>query len=195
MCTLVDGGAFTLSNCGTNWATAAVNTTTYVGSVTGSPAADYWDGCQWETENVAITGNTITNIPANIAGCNAAAWVACGANGIFSDYVNPTTAPPWAVGSMITFWRGDKWSGNTYYGPPNLYAWLQNNTVTWAQWTGLLSAGDLCSSGGETVSAKCAGPFQQDYASGYYPPAAGTAPPMPQPPRRVTVIPVRIGRH
>jgi hypothetical protein len=195
VCTLADGGAFTLSNCGTNWAAAAVNTSTYAGEITGSPAANWWDGCQWETENVQVRSNSITNTPSAITGCNPVAWAACGANGIFSDYVNPTTAPPWAVGSMIQFYRGNTWSGNAYYGPPNFYAWQQGNPVTQAQWTGPLSAGDMCTSGSETASARCAGPFAEDAGSTFSPLPSGPVPPQPPRPRRVTVIPVRIGRH
>ena len=196
VCTNVDNNNFTLSNCGTNMPGATVNTSTYIGNITGSPPADWWDGCSWETANISVSGNTITNIPANIAGCNPVAWPACGANGIFSNYSNPLSGvSPWAVGSMIEFYRSNQFSGNTYYGPNNLFAWQQGNQVTWAQWTGPLSAGDLCSDSSETTSARCAGPFQQDAGSSFFPPTAGTAPPMPQSPRRAVIIPVRIGRH
>lgn len=170
VCTLVDGGAFTLSNCGTNFtSTANVDTTTYAGDSTGSPAANWWDGCQWETANVSVTGNTITLNPADLPGCNVTAWPACGANGIFSDYVNPAQAPPWAVGSMITFFRSNTWSGNVYTGPPNFQAWQQGNPVSSANWTGALGGGDKCSNGTETTTARCTGPFGQDTGSVFYP--------------------------
>lgn len=170
VCTLVDGGAFTLANCGTQFASSAVNTTTYLGNTTGSPARDWWDGCQWETSNVTVSGNTITSTPANIPGCNPTAWFACGANGIFSDYVNPVAgAPPWAVGSAITFYRNNTWTGNVYTGPPNFTAWQQGNWVTAGAWTGALSGGDKCSNSSETTPGRCTGPFGQDPGSVFYP--------------------------
>lgn len=172
VCTLVDGGAFTLSNCGANIATAAVDTATFAGQATGSPSMDWWDGCQWETENVPVTGNTITLDPADLPACNVTAWKDCGANGIFSNYGGHTTEPGWVIPSMITFWRGDTWSGNVYTGPPNLQAWNQGsaaNPVTQAQWTGAVGGGDKCSGTGETTSGACVGPFGQDANSKFYP--------------------------
>lgn len=172
VCTLVDGGAFTLSNCGANIATAAVDTTTFVGQSTGSPSMDWWDGCQWETENVAVTGNTVTLNPADLPACNHTAWADCGANGIFSNYGGHTTEPGWVIPSMITFWRGNTWTGNVYTGPPDFQAWNQGssaNPVTQAQWTGAVGGGDKCSGTGETTSGACIGPFGEDTGSVFYP--------------------------
>ena len=56
VCTLVGGGSsgpFTMSACKANLPAASVSTITYRGNQTGSPAADWWNGCLWETENVS----------------------------------------------------------------------------------------------------------------------------------------------
>ena len=171
-CTLVDGGPsgpFTLAACAANLPTATVNTTTWAGNITGSPAEDWWDGCQWKTENVAVTGNTIDFNPADITDCTPADWSDCGASGIFSDYgAPPGSQPAWATATQLTFYQHDTWSGNTYNGPTTFYAWNQgngDNPITWADWTGSLASGDNCTSSGERQSGACTGPFGQDTAS------------------------------
>ena len=66
-CTLVAGGGsgpVTISACKANLPSAAVNTANYVGRKTGSPAADWWNGCMWRTENVSVTKNIINFNPA-----------------------------------------------------------------------------------------------------------------------------------
>ena len=55
-CTLVDGGPpgpFTVAACKANLPTAAIDTKTFAGPTTGSPAEDWWDGCLWRTANVS----------------------------------------------------------------------------------------------------------------------------------------------
>jgi hypothetical protein len=172
-CTLVDGGPsgpFTISACKANLPSASVNTTTYVGLDTGSPAADWWAGCMWRTENVSITGNTIDFNPADIMDCNRTAWPDCGAGGMFSEYGTPDKGPGWVVATQLTFFQGDTWSDNTYNGPSTFFAWNQgngDNPVTWKEWTGRISQGDMCSSPDERQSGYCVGPFGQDAGSTY----------------------------
>jgi hypothetical protein len=171
VCTLVKGGEsgpFTISACQANLPSASVNTTTYVGKITSSPAEDWWDGCMWKTENVSVTGNTIDFNPANIPHCNPAEWPDCGAGGIFSEYGAPNNAPGWAVPTQLTFFQNDNWSNNTYNGPSTFYGWNQgsaDNPFSIANWTGDVSAGDKCSSSGERQSGACTGPFGQDAGS------------------------------
>ena len=171
VCTLVKGGEsgpFTISACQANLPSASVNTTTYVGKITGSPAEDWWDGCMWKTENVSVTGNTIDFNPANIPHCNPAEWPDCGAGGIFSEYGAPNNAPGWAVPTQLTFFQNNNWSDNTYNGPSTFYVWNQgsaDNPLSMANWTGDVSAGDKCSSSGERQSGACTGPFGQDAGS------------------------------
>jgi hypothetical protein len=174
-CTLVDSGRsepFTVSSCKANLPTASINTSTFVGRKTGSPAADWWDGCRWRTENVAITGNTIDFNPAKIPHCVPAAWQDCGAGGIFSQYASLTTkAPSWSITSQLTFFQDNVWSRNTYNGPLRLYAWNQgngDNPISWSQWTGPTAKGDKCSSGDERQSGYCVGPLGQDAGSTYH---------------------------
>ena len=132
-------GPFTISACKANLPSASVNTATYVGRKTGSPAADWWNGCMWRTENVSVTKNIINFNPANIMYCNQAAWPACGAGGVFSEYGSPpNNEPGWVVPTQITFFQHNTWSDNVYNGPSTFFAWNQGNgenPVSWKNWT------------------------------------------------------------
>jgi hypothetical protein len=185
VCTLMKGGAdgpFSMTGCAENLPGARLDRTTYVGSVTGSPSHNYWDGCMWQTQNVSITRNEIAFDPNHIAGCNDAAWPACGANGMFSQYGGPNAdATGSDVPTQITFFQNNRWSDNVYRGPSTFYAWNQGNVhnpVSWADWTGPTSKGEGCAAPGERQSGGCTGPFGQDARSVYLPRAtAATAPP------------------
>jgi hypothetical protein len=175
-CTLVDGGRpgkspFTVANCKANLPKASVNLTTFAGNKTGSPAEDWWNGCRWRTENVTVTGNTFDFNPAQVPHCNSTAWPDCGAGGVFSQYATPTAANPggWVVPTQITFFQGNVWARNHYYGKWDMYAWNQgngDNPVTWSDWTKALT-GDKCTSAGQRQSGACTGPFGQDVGSTY----------------------------
>jgi hypothetical protein len=172
-CTLNRAG-YTIASCQANLPAAAVDPATFAGEVTGSPARDWWDGCLWKTASVSVSGNTIDFQPAQIPYCTHAAWPACGANGIFSEYsiAPPYTSPGgWAILTQLTFFQGDSWSGNVYNGPSTFYAWNQgngDNPVSWAEWTGPVAHGDRCGSAAEHQSGACAGPFGQDAGSAYH---------------------------
>jgi parallel beta-helix repeat protein len=177
-CTLVGGGLsgpFTISGCRANLPSATINTSSYVGNRTGTPSANWWDGCLWKTANVSITGNIIDFDPAQIPNCNHHDWPDCGAGGTFSDYSsNATYKSPggWVIPTQLTFFQGNMWSGNIYNGPSTFYAWNQgngDNPVSWADWTGSASQGGKCSSSGERSSGYCTGPFGQDAGSRYNP--------------------------
>jgi len=172
VCTLVRGskGAFTLTGCKANLATATINKDNYIGNETGQPSRDWWDGCLWRTENVAIAHNTIDFNPARVANCNRSVWPDCGAGGIFSDYgsIPPYTSAGIAV--QLTFFQNDRWSDNTYNGPSTFYAWNQGNgksPLNWIYWSGNPSKGDQCTSPGNLASGGCTGPFGQDSGSTY----------------------------
>ena len=174
-CTLVGGGKsgpFTMASCKANLPAASVSTVTYSGEKTGTPPTDWWNGCLWETENVAVTRNTIDFNPAAIMDCNKTAWPACGAGGIFSEYGSPPgRGPGWIIPTRLTFFQGNHWSDNVYNGPSTFYAWNQGNSynpVSWARWTGPVSSGDKCSSAQERSSGYCTGPFGQDAGSTYH---------------------------
>jgi parallel beta-helix repeat protein len=173
-CTLVRGGAtgpFTSSACHVNLPSAALSTTTFAGSATGSPLEDWWDGCLWRTENVLVTANVIDFNPAAITGCTAKAWPDCGANGVFSEYGSPpNNEPGWVVPTDITFFQNNSWTKNIYNGPSTFYAWNQGNDknpVSWAEWTESTAKGDKCSSAGERTGGYCVGPFGQDSGSSF----------------------------
>jgi hypothetical protein len=175
VCTLVDGGSsgpFTLSGCKANIGSASVNTTTYTGNMTGSPSADWWNGCLWQTENVSVTRNTIDFNPANIMDCNQSAWPACGAVGTFSEYGSPKGKEPgWVVPTQLTFFQHNTWLNNVYNGPSTFSVWNQgngDNPVSWGRWIGNVTQGDKCGSASERQSGYCTGPFGQDAGSTYH---------------------------
>jgi parallel beta-helix repeat protein len=173
-CTLVGGagsGPFTIPACKSNLPSASVDTTTYASRRTGSPAADWWDGCMWWSSNVSVSRNAIYFDPAQIADCNKTAWPDCGAGGLFAEYgVSAPYDKPrgWPILSQLTFFENDIWSGNVYDGPSTFYAWNQGNSVSWSEWTGPVSAGGKCSSSDERASGTCTGPFGQDSGSTYH---------------------------
>ncbi len=174
-CTLTAGGPsgpFTVSACKANISSAAVNTTTYTGKTTGSPAEDWWDGCMWRTENVSITRNTIDFNPADIMDCNRTAWPACGAGGIFSEYGSPPDREPgWVIPTQLTFFQNNTWSDNIYNGPSTFFAWNQgngDNPVSWGDWIGNAGQGGKCGTASEQQSGYCSGPLGQDVGSTYH---------------------------
>jgi hypothetical protein len=170
-CTLVKQSGkkvFTVSSCAKNLSTALINTKTFQSVDTGTPKADWYDGCMWRTENVSITRNLFVFNPAAVPNCTQKLWPYCGATGIFSQYGGPASEPGWVVATDITFFQHNVWSHNVYKGPWKFYAWnLGNNRnpVTWAAWTGRLSKGDKCTSAQERQSGACIGPFGQDAGS------------------------------
>jgi hypothetical protein len=188
VCPLPMGGAkgpFSKAGCAANLASAVLDTSTYHGKRTGSPAQNFWDGCMWQTQNVVVTRNVIQFDPAHIPGCNDTAWPACGANGMFSEYGGPNeNAGGWEVPTQITFFQNNRWSENVYLGPSRFYAWNQGNLenpVSWAEWTGAVDKGTKCRSPDERRSGTCTGPFGQDVGSTYVmtprgqPPTGGSA--------------------
>ena len=174
-CTLVrskSSAPFTLSACKANIPSASIDQASYTGNLTGSPRQDWWDGCRWRTENVSITHNVIDFNPASIPHCNRTNWLACGANGIFSQY---GSAAPYGTPYILTqlvFFQNNSWSDNTYNGPSTFWVWNQgngNNPVSWDAWTGNVAGGDKCSSPSEHQSGYCTGPFGKDAGSRYNP--------------------------
>ena len=188
VCTLVKGGGtgpFSMAGCAKNLSVATLNRDTYVGAVTGQPAANYWDGCMWQTQNVLVTRNTIEFHPERIPGCGTAAWPACGANGVFSEYGGPNSAAAGPdVPTQITFFQNNRWSENVYRGPSTFYAWNQGNLVnpvSWEQWTAPVRKGSRCASASEQHSGACSGPFGQDAGSTFEPTAGTSGGPRPSP--------------
>ncbi len=154
-CTLVDPQVFTQSSCAENLSSAVA------GADTGSPAADYYDGCRWKTQNVQVSGNVFQFNPADIPGCTVASL--CGFNGLFSNYGSTPPYTSAAVPTAIAFHQGNVFGNNTYEGPWMLWAWNFGNTVTWAQWTAPVTDG--CSGSGEIQSGSCTSGFGQDAGS------------------------------
>ena len=84
-----------------------------------------------------VTRNRIDFNPANIFGCTAQAWPACGANGVFSQFGGPNAQAGGAdVPTQITFFQNNRWSQQRLPGPSTFYAWNQGNPenpVSWAR--------------------------------------------------------------
>ncbi|HTV81082.1 MAG TPA: right-handed parallel beta-helix repeat-containing protein [Acidobacteriaceae bacterium] len=154
-CTLVDPSVFTQASCAANLPSAVA------GTDTGSPPADYYDGCRWKTQNVQVSGNVFTFNPANIPDCTVANL--CGFNGLFSNYGTTVPYTSASVPTAITFHQGNAFQKNTYEGPWNFWAWNMGNTVTWAEWTAPVTDG--CGESGEIQSGICTSGFGLDAGS------------------------------
>lgn len=154
-CTLVEPAVFTEASCGANLPGAVA------GADTGSPPADYYDGCRWKTQNVQVSGNVFDFNPAGIPGCTAA--VLCGFNAIFSNYGSTAPYTSASVPTAIAFHQDNVFKSNSYQGPWNFWAWNFGNAVTWAQWTAPVTDG--CAGSGEIQSGQCTSGFGQDGGS------------------------------
>ena len=156
VCTLVDPKTFTLSSCAANLPTAVA------GKSTGSPAADYYDGCRWKAQNVEISNNTFHFTPANIPQCTMANL--CGFMGLFSNYGSTAPYTGAAVPTAITFAQGNLWKSNTYVGPWSFWAWSQSNIDNpVAKWQSGVT--DKCATSSEQQSGTCDTGFGQDLGS------------------------------
>jgi parallel beta-helix repeat protein len=158
VCTLVAPSVYTISACTANLPSARAGTNT------GSPSADYADGCRWKTQNVRVSGNTFDFTPGHIGSACTVANT-CGFNSVFSDYgdSNPTAFAKFGVPNVIAFDQGNRFIDNTYSGPWSFWAWNQGNQVTWAQWTAPVT--DKCLTSGEQTSGMCTSGFGQDAGS------------------------------
>ncbi|MGH8150855.1 MAG: right-handed parallel beta-helix repeat-containing protein [Steroidobacteraceae bacterium] len=154
-CTLVDPGVFTEASCAANLPSAVA------GTDTGSPSADYYDGCRWKTQNVEVSGNVFDFDPTNIPNCTSNDL--CGFNGIFSNYGSTAPYTSAAVPTAIAFHQGNAFAKNTYAGPWSFWAWNFGNPVTWTEWTAAVSDG--CGDAGEIQSGFCTSGFGEDAGS------------------------------
>jgi hypothetical protein len=106
------------------------------GSNTGTPPADYYDGCRWKTQNVTVYGNSFNLTQANVPECNLSAN-SCGENAIFSQY---GTYPSWspyqgfAVAVAITTGQNNEFSDNSYSGPWSFMYHDQSGVVNFVIW-------------------------------------------------------------
>ena len=154
-CTLVDLSVFTQTSCAANLPSAIA------GTDTGSPSADYYDGCRWKTQHVDVSGNTFQFTPANIPNCTVDNL--CGFNGLFSNYGSTVPYTSASIPTAIAFHQGNTFENNTYEGPWNYWAWNFANQVTWAEWTAAVT--DSCGTSGEVQSGVCTSGFGQDTGS------------------------------
>ena len=151
-CTLVDPSVYTLASCKAN----------ITATSTPSQSPDYYDNCQWKTQNVAVTDNTISfnpntlpNVQSGGESCNTAnanGDTYCGVMGLFSYYgqVGPFTGNEQDL--AISDNQHNTFSDNTYSGPIGFSAFNQGNQASWSQWNQGFSY-----SGGGSFDAQDAG--------------------------------------
>ena len=153
-CTLVDPNVYTLASCKAN-ITASSNP---------SQNPDYYDNCQWKTQNVTVSDNTISFDPSTLpdemasgatdtcASANANGNTLCGFMGLFSYYgqVGPFTGTE--QDTAISDDQHNVFTHNTYSGPIGFSAFNQGNSVSWPQWNE-----GFAYSGGGTFDAQDAG--------------------------------------
>ena len=152
-CTLVNPSVYTLSSCKANLNAAS----------SPSQNPDYYDNCQWKTQNVTVTGNTVSLNPNTLpdvmssgaadtcASANANGNTLCGMMGLFSYY--GSTAPfIGTVQDTAMQTQNDIFSDNTYTGPVGFVGFNQGNVVSWSQWSN-----GFTYSGGGTFHAQDAG--------------------------------------
>ena len=136
-CTLVDPSVYTLSSCKANI------------TATSSPSQnpDYYDNCQWKTQNVSVTHNTVSFDPSTLpnvmfsgatdtcASANANGNTLCGFMGLFSYYgqVGPFTGTE--QDNAVSNLQNNVFADNTYTGPVGFNGFNQGNVASWSQWT------------------------------------------------------------
>lgn len=119
LCTLVGPSVYTFSACSAN--------------LSEKTPVDYYDGCQWKTENVKVTGNTFAFDPADIGGCTPANG--CGDNAIIAVYGSSSVYPAYTGALAVTDHQGNSFADNTYTGPWWFWSFCQGDNVDWARWT------------------------------------------------------------
>jgi hypothetical protein len=123
VCTLVDPSVYTLSSCGANLPSS---------TPTGNP--NYFNGCRWKTQNVAVENNTLKFTPADL-GTNCSPKTGCGYMALFSEYGSFPPFKAWVVPNNISNHQNNSFKDNSYSGPWTFVAFNQGNILTWAQWT------------------------------------------------------------
>ena len=106
------------------------------GTNSGTPPADYYDGCRWKTQNVTVASNTFDFTQANVPGCTLSAN-SCGENAIFSQYgTYPSWSPykAYAVEDALTAHQDNVFSDNTYSGPWSFMYRDQFRVMNYSRW-------------------------------------------------------------
>jgi hypothetical protein len=98
-----------------------------------SASPDYYDNCQWKTQNVAVSRDTFSFDSAAITGCSSSSASPCGENGLASMDASTipwspyqATAGGFAVPDAITNCSG----GNTFSGCTSQNNFFADNTYT-----------------------------------------------------------------
>ena len=153
-CTLVNPSLYTLSSCKAN--------VTASSSPTQNP--DYYDNCQWKTQNVTVSNNAVSFNPSTLpnvmasgatdtcASANANDDTLCGFSGLFSYYGSVAPFTSTEQDTAISDHQNNVFSGNTYTGPVGFDGFNQGNQVSWSQWNN-----GFTYSGGGTFNAQDAG--------------------------------------
>ena len=152
-CTLVNPSVYTLASCKAN----------ITASSTPNQNPDYYDNCQWKTQNVSVARNVISFNPSTLsnvesraadtcASANSNDDTLCGFIGLFSYYGSVAPFKGTEQDTAISDNQNNVFSDDTYTGPIGFDGFNQSNVVTWAQW----SEG-FTYSGGGTFNAQDAG--------------------------------------
>ncbi len=138
LCTLVGPSVYTLSSC-----TAHLSEKTPV---------DYYDNCQWKTQDVAVRANSFSFTPADIgSACTPANG--CGDNALIAVWGSSPVYPAYTAAVAVADDQANTFAANTYAGPWWFWSFCQGDQLNWAQWT----AGWTDSNSGDAVSAQDAG--------------------------------------
>ena len=124
-CTLDDPSVYSVSSC-----------TAHDTAVAGpGQNPDYYDNCRWKSQNILVTGNTLSLTPADI-GSDCTAAQGCGFVGVYSEWGTSAPYEGDAVPVKLVDHQGVVFSDNTYNGPFVFDSMYQGDTVSWAQWSG-----------------------------------------------------------
>ena len=128
-CTLSNPAVFTAASCNAN--------------IAEKMPIDYFDNCQWKTQNVTVSDNVFNFVPAELGPlCTGATFTPvyesdwCGFNAIFA--ANDGLAPfaKYVVPEAISNTQGNLFENNIYRGPWAWGAFVNGSfAITQAQWT------------------------------------------------------------
>lgn len=126
------------------------------GVQSGTPAAYYWDNCEWNSKNITVSGNTFAINAAVMNGCTVVNMCGFMANEAFNA----------GVPALVTYWQGYHNSiANATGGYGNVWS---NNAYTWVSGTGTATGWSFwaASQGNQvTQAAWQAAPYGQDAGS------------------------------
>jgi hypothetical protein len=159
------------------WDNASTCSANFDAADGGNP--DYWDLCRWKPQNVKVQNNVFSLNPATVdaalpsgsAQCTPTNF--CGYVGLYAYNAGGTYQPPGCPSGNsppfdcqtedsvnVSYKWGNSFSGNTYYGPWQFWAFNQGDLDSWSTWTG---SGSQCTQ----TQYVCTNGFGQDSGGTY----------------------------